>query len=417
MPFLSYGIPIYPPPQIGIIKPVEVIIHPAVEVDFLAREAINVRVGKAAALRDQVAEGVVPVARCQGLAAGYRYDPFGNLISKSGSLADANIYRFSSKEIHLNSGMYYYLYRFYDPNLQRWINRDPLGERGCEQLRRRPPSILGDGANPHLFLLGDPVTSIDPWGTQILPGIIRQVAPRLLPKDELGGPYRSHSCTLTGFVRICADIGPNTTVCTYTCVPGGYSDEISFPPTPVTYVTGGGDTCPPQPPNAPYLQGRWIDYIFLYKLDQPGIVGLMAKIDGRAIDHKTLEHFRKLAVKRVIEDGEAPSDVMKSLGLCRTTIYPWLRRYEAKGMEALVARIAQGPEPKLTEKQRQQVKRWILGKDPRQYGFDFGLWSRRIVRELIGAKFGIELGLTAVGRLLASLGITPQKPLRRAYER
>jgi transposase len=143
----------------------------------------------------------------------------------------------------------------------------------------------------------------------------------------------------------------------------------------------------------------------------------MAKIDGRAIDHKTLEHLRKLAVRRVIDDGEVPSEVMKSLGLCRTTIYPWLRRYEAKGMEALVARIAQGPEPKLSEKQRQQVKRWILGKDPRQYGFDFGLWSRRIVRELIAAKFGIELGLTAVGRLLASLEITPQKPLRRAYER
>jgi transposase len=143
----------------------------------------------------------------------------------------------------------------------------------------------------------------------------------------------------------------------------------------------------------------------------------MAKIDGRTIDHQTLEHLRKLAVKRVIEDGEAPSDIMKSLGLCRTTIYRWLRRYEEEGMGALVERIAQGPEPKLTEKQRQQVKRWILGKDPRQYGFDFGLWSRRIVRELIGAKFAIELGLTAVGRLLASLDITPQKPLRRAYER
>jgi len=143
----------------------------------------------------------------------------------------------------------------------------------------------------------------------------------------------------------------------------------------------------------------------------------MAKIDGRTMDHKTLEHVRKLAIKRVIEDGEAPSEVMKSLGLCRTTIYPWLRKYEDAGMEALVEKIAQGPQPKLTQKQRQQVKRWILGKDPRQYGFDFGLWSRRIVRELIEAKFGIELGLTAVGRLLASLDITPQKPLRRAYER
>src|SRR2546422_5869404 len=64
----------------------------------------------------------------QSKVAEYRYDPFGNLISKSGSLADANVYRFSSKEIHANSGMYYFLYRFYDPNLQRWINRDPLGD-------------------------------------------------------------------------------------------------------------------------------------------------------------------------------------------------------------------------------------------------------------------------------------------------
>ena len=143
----------------------------------------------------------------------------------------------------------------------------------------------------------------------------------------------------------------------------------------------------------------------------------MARIDGRTLNHKALEHIRRLAVKRVVEDKEAPSDVMKSLGLCRTTIYPWLRKYEDKGMEALVERIAQGPEPKLTEKQRQQVKRWILGKDPRQYGFDFGLWSRRIVQVLIEEKMGIDLGLTAVGRLLASLDITPQKPLRRAYER
>lgn len=143
----------------------------------------------------------------------------------------------------------------------------------------------------------------------------------------------------------------------------------------------------------------------------------MPKIDGRTIDHKTLEHLRKLAVMRVIEDKEAPSDVMKSLGLCRTTIYRWLRKYEEDGMDALVERIAQGPEPKLTERQRQQVKRWILGKDPRQYGFDFGLWTRRIVIELIATKFGVQLGLTAAGRLLAKLDITPQKPLRRAYER
>jgi transposase len=143
----------------------------------------------------------------------------------------------------------------------------------------------------------------------------------------------------------------------------------------------------------------------------------VTKIDGRTLDHKTLEHLRKLAVKRVMDDGERPSQVMDSLGLCRTSIYPWLREAREKGMEALVQSIAQGPEPKLTDKQRQQVKRWILGKDPRRYGFDFGLWSRRIVRALIQERLQVELSLTSVGKLLASLDITPQKPLRRAYER
>jgi len=59
------------------------------------------------------------VDNSQVLAASYRYDPFGNTISSSGSLASANVYRFSSKEVHVNNGMYYYGFRFYDPNLQK----------------------------------------------------------------------------------------------------------------------------------------------------------------------------------------------------------------------------------------------------------------------------------------------------------
>ena len=63
------------------------------------------------------------------------------------------------------------------------------------------------------------------------------------------------------------------------------------------------------------------------------------------------------------------------------------------------------------------MRQWINGKDPRQYGFDFGLWTRQIVAALIAQRFDIKLGVTAVGRVLAELDITPQKPLRRAYER
>jgi hypothetical protein len=49
----------------------------------------------------------------------------------------------------------------------------------------------------------------------------------------------------------------------------------------------------------------------------------MAKNDGRKMDYMTLEQFGILAVKRVMDDWEALSAVMRSFGLCRTGIYIW----------------------------------------------------------------------------------------------
>ncbi len=142
----------------------------------------------------------------------------------------------------------------------------------------------------------------------------------------------------------------------------------------------------------------------------------MPIIDGRTLDHKTLEHLRQLAVAKV-QAGERPSDVGKSLGFYRTSIYRWLRAHKKGGGEALLSRKAKGPTPKLTEKQKAQVARWLVGKDPRQYGFDFGLWNRKLVGVLIAEKFQVTLTLPTIGALLHSLGLSPQKPLRRAYER
>lgn len=86
----------------------------------------------------------------QGLAASYRYDPFGNLLTSSGSLADVNTYRFSSKEWIPTVNSYYYLYRFYVPALQRWLNRDPIGEN--------------DGANLYRFCKNSPILKRDAFG-------------------------------------------------------------------------------------------------------------------------------------------------------------------------------------------------------------------------------------------------------------
>ena len=91
----------------------------------------------------------------QVTTASYRYDPYGNIISTGGGpLSSANVYRFSSKEIHPNSGFYYYGYRFYDPGLQRWLNRDPLGERG--------------GINLFEFVGNVPTHAVDRFGLQVI---------------------------------------------------------------------------------------------------------------------------------------------------------------------------------------------------------------------------------------------------------
>src|SRR5271157_4633942 len=142
------------------------------------------------------------------------------------------------------------------------------------------------------------------------------------------------------------------------------------------------------------------------------------KRDGRSFDHRTLEAILLMAVERVLA-GEPASAVIASYGFNRTTIYKWIKAVSRRGIgvEALRARRATGRPRSLTPRQEQQVFRWVNGKDPRQYGLDFGLWTRRVVADLIERRFAIRLGLSAVGELLAKQGLTPQKPLQRAYQR
>jgi transposase len=148
------------------------------------------------------------------------------------------------------------------------------------------------------------------------------------------------------------------------------------------------------------------------------MVTLFVKRDGRSFDHQTLEAIRLMAVERVRE-GERAADVIAAYGFNRTTIYKWIKAalQPGVGVKALRSTKATGRPRSLTPIQERKVFRWINGRDPRQYGLDFGLWTRSVVVELIDKKFGVRLGLTAVGELLAKLGLTPQKPLQRAYQR
>ena len=106
------------------------------------------------------------------------------------------------------------------------------------------------------------------------------------------------------------------------------------------------------------------------------------ELDGRKIDRKALEEIRIRAVKRV-EAGESPEVVIKALGLTRPRIYEWIAKYREGGIEALRRRKAPGKTPKLAGNQLKKIYRLVVGTDPRQLKFEFALWTRGMIRELI----------------------------------
>jgi transposase len=140
------------------------------------------------------------------------------------------------------------------------------------------------------------------------------------------------------------------------------------------------------------------------------------KYDARKLWTDEQALLRRLAAQRVL-GGESPPAVTLSYCLGDKTILKLVKIVKEKGLNALASKPRPGRGRSLNDFEAQEVKRWILAGDPRQYGFDFGLWTRQIVRDLIADRLNITLGLTAVGDLRHRQGLTPQKPMRRAYER
>jgi len=141
----------------------------------------------------------------------------------------------------------------------------------------------------------------------------------------------------------------------------------------------------------------------------------MREDDGRQLDHTTLEQLRIRAVGQ-IEQGAHPEDIAAGLGMTRAAVYGWLAKYREGGLEALKARPVPGRPPSLSGAQLQRVYTLVVGNDPRQLQFTFALWTRAMVRELIGREFAVRVSEVSVGRLLPKLGLSPQRPLSRAYQ-
>jgi transposase len=136
----------------------------------------------------------------------------------------------------------------------------------------------------------------------------------------------------------------------------------------------------------------------------------MAKKGRRATEEERL-----LAVQ-LMERGQSPETVAEILGVSRSSVFDWQKKYREGGLAALSTKFASGRPTVLSDKQMMTLYSLIAGKDPRQYSFGFALWTRKLVADLIEQKFGTRLSLPTIGRILKKLGMSAQRPLYRAYQ-
>lgn len=128
-----------------------------------------------------------------------------------------------------------------------------------------------------------------------------------------------------------------------------------------------------------------------------------------------LEERRRRALE-LLEEGWAPCEVARELGVDRRSVRRWRARHDTHGAEGIAAKPAPGRPSKLNESNRAKLEEFLL-QGARAAGYSTNLWTCARVAKLIRQRFRVRYHPHHVARLLRSMGFSPQKPERRARER
>src|SRR3954470_16348056 len=139
--------------------------------------------------------------------------------------------------------------------------------------------------------------------------------------------------------------------------------------------------------------------------------------DARSLPSDAQAELRRTAV-RLVADGRSQTEVAGLLSVSRETVSRWMKAHREGGDRALDVR-RRGRRPghtKLSDVEQHKIAVLVAGRNPDQLQLPGFLWTRALVRDLIRQQLGVEVGEDTVGRYLRSWGMSPQKPMRRAYE-
>jgi transposase len=140
--------------------------------------------------------------------------------------------------------------------------------------------------------------------------------------------------------------------------------------------------------------------------------------DARKVGAAALPLLRRQVVQAV-RAGMTQTAAARTYGASLRAVSNWVRLDRTGGLRALTLkrrgrRVGGGY---LSETRAARIRALIVGRMPAQLKLLFYLWTRAAVAALIRREYGLEVSLVTVGRYLKAWGLSPQKPVRRAYER
>ena len=141
-------------------------------------------------------------------------------------------------------------------------------------------------------------------------------------------------------------------------------------------------------------------------------------MDARTLKPSAL-HLLRRQVVQAVRGGMSQTDAAHTFKASLRAVSKWRRLDREGGLRALtLKRRGRRPgEGRLSAQRAGRIRSLIVGKMPDQLKLPFYLWTRAAVASLIAREYGITVSLVTVGRYLKAWGMSPQKPVRRAYER
>jgi len=125
---------------------------------------------------------------------------------------------------------------------------------------------------------------------------------------------------------------------------------------------------------------------------------------------------RRLRAFELKQEGWKQKEIADALGVTKGAVSQWMKRAREEGVEGLRHKPPPGVPPRLSAEQRVRVPE-LLALGAPAHGFHGDVWTCERVAQVIRKEFGVVYHSAHVSRVLKALGLSLQKPARRANQR